>query len=89
MMNIAHDIITLKEQGVSDLDIVKLIKLKGAKEEEIISQLNEFYTNKKATQVTEEPLTAAKSSLPVLQIVILVLLFIIAIILGIFIFQKL
>ncbi len=83
MMNTLQNITTLKEQGVADKNVINVLKLKGEKEEDIISNLNSFYENKNATQVTED----VTSSFPLLQIIILILLMIIAGVLGLFIFQ--
>ncbi len=83
MMNTLQDIITLKDQGLEDKKIVDLLKLKGAKDEDILTTLYDYYLKKNATQITED----TTESLPLLQIIILVLLIIIAGVLGLFILQ--
>lgn len=88
MMNIPNDIISLKNQGVTDVNVVDLIKIKGAKEEDIVTHLNDFYTKKNATQVTDKPLIPSNSKIPWLQVIILILLILIASVLGYFILQR-
>ena len=79
-----QDIITLKEQGLADQKLIDLLKLKGEKEENIITTLNDFYTQKNATQVAEDK----SPEFPLLQLIILVLLIIIAGVLGVVILQR-
>ncbi len=83
MMNTLQDIIILKDQGVEDKAIIDLLQLKGATHEAIVTTLNDFYTKKNATQITE----GSNEPFPLLQLIILVLLIIIAGVLGLFILQ--
>lgn len=82
-MNTLQDIITLKDQGVEDKKVIDLLKLKNAKDEDIVTTLHDYYLKKNATQITE----GKSESFPLLQIIILVLLIIIAGVLGLFILQ--
>jgi hypothetical protein len=79
-MNIPNDIITLKDQGVSDHDIIELIELKGAKETEIVEKLTEFYLKKNATQYIQKE--KIESSFPLIQLIITIILLSIASYLG-------
>lgn len=79
-MNIPTDIISLKEQGVEDRQVIELIELKGAKIPEIEEKLQEFYLNKNATQINSRE--SKSSSFPLIQLLIVIVLLIISLYLG-------
>ena len=76
-MDILQDVTTLKEQGVSDSDLIDLLLLKGRSENEISEHLKEFYAKKNATIYVEK-----KENYTFLFSIIVGLLLIIAAILG-------